>query len=511
MLASIPKPNCPTPCGVGVVESPLGPHQRGSSASALVWTFLGTFARIGAQFVIGLTMARWLGPRPYGLIAASLIPISMAGLITNGGLATAMIQKRDLNQETISGVWWVQVGLGSVMALATILAAPWICRGLDQPEAIPVMRAMALGLPIGAAGGVSGTLLMRDLRSVPVQVASVLSYLLGYGVLGLWLAHAGAGVWAIAGSQLAQSLINAAILMGAARPALNWPRWPNGVAGFGAWVLAGNLTSWAHANAHQILSSRFLGALALGHYNRFGLITELPISVFAGPIQQVLFPSVARSESSHQKGELTCASLVGIGWVFMPAMGFLALNAGLVTGVLYGPAFATYADMLPPMALAAMLTALSCVSGPVLSGLGRPRDEWTVQVATFTASIPILLLTVRHGVVALCWGLMATAGLRFLLGSVALHRAGAATLLRQGQAVAKAALPSVVGLFVGKVLQLWLAPLGGASALVLGILATLVGCLGILLLGWCLLVPSPIQRLVRQQWQKFSSVAISLP
>ena len=481
-----------------MVESPLGPHQRGSSASALVWTFLGTFARIGAQFVIGLTMARWLGPRPYGLMAAALIPVSLAGLITNGGLATAMIQKRDLDQETISGVWWVQVGLGTFMALATILAAPWICHGLDQPEAIPVMRAMALGLPIGAAGGISAGLLMRQLRSMPVQVASVLSYLLGYGALGLWLAWAGAGVWAIVGSQLAQNLLYGGILMAVAKPTLHWPRWPRGVVGFGAWVLAGNLTAWAHANVHQILSSRFLGALALGHYNRFGLITELPISVFAGPIQQVLFPSVARSESSHQKGELTCASLVGIGWVFMPAMGFLALNPGLVTDVLYGPAFAGHSGMLPPMALAAMLTALGCVSGPVLSGLGRPRDECSVQVVSFTASIPILLLPVRHGVVALCWGLMATAGLRFLLGSVALPRAGAATLIQQGLALARVAIPSAVGLLASMALKAWPSPLGARGVMVVGILTTLGGSLGTLLLGWRFLVPPPIQMLVRR-------------
>jgi O-antigen/teichoic acid export membrane protein len=41
--------------------------------SALRWNYAGFFARSGSNFIIGILLARLLGPKPFGQIAAAMV------------------------------------------------------------------------------------------------------------------------------------------------------------------------------------------------------------------------------------------------------------------------------------------------------------------------------------------------------------------------------------------------------------------------------------------------------
>lgn len=469
-------------------------HRPAGIGSALAWNYLGALARIAAQLAVGLALARLVGPEPYGQVAAAMVPVSLAGLVGNGGLTAAAVQRRNLDPRDLAGAWWLQVGISSGLALGLALAAPVLARALGQPGAAPVLRALAPLLPVNAAAGLATAVLLRDLRSRPVAASALVSYLAGCGGVGLGLAWAGAGVWAVVASQLVQALLHATVVHALARPALGRPRWPAALTRFGAWALVTNLCFWVLGNLHQVLISRSLGGLALGFYSRFALFTETATLTITAPLQQILVPAVARAPHPARRRAIVAAAVVGTGWVFLPAMGFLALHARAATEVLLGPAYLVRADLLPPLAVAGALLALAYVGAPSLAGSGRPRADWAVQAAGILASLPVLLATLPRGLAALGWGLALVAGVRLAVAALLLWRAGLAPVRDQATALGRAAAPAAVSLAASLLFARWPGTRAAGPHLALAALGAILGWAGTLGLGWRVLAPPPFRR-----------------
>src|SRR5438874_12599268 len=77
------------------------------------------------------------------------------------------------------------------------LLAPVVARALGSPSLMPVLRALACVQPIQALGVVSDAQLRRALAFRELATIRVLSYAAGYGLVGIGVAVAGGGLWAL--------------------------------------------------------------------------------------------------------------------------------------------------------------------------------------------------------------------------------------------------------------------------------------------------------------------------
>jgi O-antigen/teichoic acid export membrane protein len=57
------------------------------SITALKWNYIGRFAAMLSHFVIGIILARLLGPKPFGLVTIALLVHGLRKLITEGVLS----------------------------------------------------------------------------------------------------------------------------------------------------------------------------------------------------------------------------------------------------------------------------------------------------------------------------------------------------------------------------------------------------------------------------------------
>jgi len=73
----------------------------------------------------------------------------------------------------------------------------------------PVLRALAWIFPLQALGNVATALLTRELQFSWLAARDVLTYGLGYGVVGVATASLGWGVWAIVAAEVAQATAKA--------------------------------------------------------------------------------------------------------------------------------------------------------------------------------------------------------------------------------------------------------------------------------------------------------------
>jgi PST family polysaccharide transporter len=448
-----------------------------SATHALVWTYSGMAVKMLCQFGIGILIARLLGPEPYGIVAIATVIISLGGLLAEGGISAALVRFQDATARELSGALWVQFAMSSIVALIIVLIAPILVAWLNAPTALNVLRVLALLFPINALASISLALHRRKLNMRPVQLATITSYLLGYGGVGVFLALRGGGVWALVCGQLTQSVLNAIILLASSRPNVRNPVWPKRFIGFGGWTLLGNITSWAHFNLINVFFAKSFGVLTLGNYNRLSLITSTTVPVIGGPLQQVIFPAISRSATDPQRcGRVIEATFRLVGLIFFPAMAIMFFFPDQIVSGIFGEKFTGEAILLRPLALATIGQIWVAVVSPILAGYGQPRAQWVSQFIALPVVVVLLWWLSNFSSLALCWGFCCGIYLRSILVFMAAIRVKAITLNQVINGFLPTTYPAIVSLlacWIGFVLSKNLSPE----------LSMLIAC-GLAFVGW---------------------------
>ena len=104
-------------------------------------TIRGGFAKLCGEavgFMLRMAsvviLARLLDPKDFGLVAMVTAITGAYGIFTSAGLSTATIQKPTITDEQISTLFWINILVGTALALLCLLTAPMLVRFYDEPR-----------------------------------------------------------------------------------------------------------------------------------------------------------------------------------------------------------------------------------------------------------------------------------------------------------------------------------------------------------------------------------------
>src|SRR5437016_6356489 len=100
--------------------------------------------RVLGQVATLVVLARLLPPSAFGLLAMVAAIGAVLDLVKEFGLSAATIQKQDISHAQVSALFWINAGVGTVLGLGLLLAAPLLARFYGQPELEAVARWLAL-------------------------------------------------------------------------------------------------------------------------------------------------------------------------------------------------------------------------------------------------------------------------------------------------------------------------------------------------------------------------------
>jgi len=86
------------------MDTPAGPRPGTLSERVLAaakWNYLGVAARVLAQFIAQIVLARLLGPVPYGMFGVCLVSVGVVSIVSEMGLGPALVQKKALAEADI--------------------------------------------------------------------------------------------------------------------------------------------------------------------------------------------------------------------------------------------------------------------------------------------------------------------------------------------------------------------------------------------------------------------------
>lgn len=351
------------------------------TVDGMVWVAWGSGATAVLKVVVLILLTRLLTPADFGLVSAALIVIGFSLTFSQMGLGPALVQRPRLEPRHVSTAFAASTGFGLVVAAVIWLAAPLIAAFFRMDHLTPIVRVLAFVFPIKGASSVAENLLQRDLRFRLLSNTDVVSYAVGYGVVGVSLAVMGWGPWALVAAQMTQAVLRAAIVLRAAPPALH-PR-PDRqsfkeLLNYGAGHSAANVGVLLANQADNIVVGRWLGAVSLGFYNRAYQLMAVPTALLGDVLDNVLFPTMARVQDDPKR--LASAYLQGtaiLALIMLPVGVVVAVLAPDLVPVAFGR---RWMELVPPfqvLALAMMFRTSYRMSDSLSRATGRVyRRAW---------------------------------------------------------------------------------------------------------------------------------------
>ena len=172
----------------------------------VLWNFIEKVLMEGAQFVIGIILARLLVPSDFGLIGMLAVFIAISNVFIDGGFAKALIQKKECSDIDYSTAFVSNIVVSLIIYVILFVSAPWIAVFYHEPILTDLTRVLALNFVLGSFNIVQRARLMSQVDFKSLAKIKVSSVLIG-GFVGVGMAYKGFCVWSLVGQTISATLL----------------------------------------------------------------------------------------------------------------------------------------------------------------------------------------------------------------------------------------------------------------------------------------------------------------
>lgn len=101
---------------------------KGRSVRGGAVSLASQFVKLVLQLGSTVVLARRLSPNDFGLVAMVTSITGFAVLFKDAGLSMATVQRKEISQDQVSTLFWINVGLSVLVMLATAAISPIVAR-----------------------------------------------------------------------------------------------------------------------------------------------------------------------------------------------------------------------------------------------------------------------------------------------------------------------------------------------------------------------------------------------
>ena len=310
---------------------------KNKTISGLFWRFMERCGAQGVNFVVTIILARLLAPELYGTIALVTVFTAILQIFVDSGMGNALIQKKDADDVDFSSVFYFNMAVCLVLYLFMFLAAPYIARFYARPELIKVVRIMSLTLVISGVKNIQQAYVSRNMLFKKFFFSTLGGTIIA-ALVGIGMAYAGYGVWALVAQDLTNKLIDTVVLWFTVkwRPKLVFSlKRLKGLISYGWKLLVSGVIDSVYNNIRQLIIGRVYSSSDLGLYNKGQQIPSTIVNNINTSIDSVLFPAMSsQQEDKDRVKNMTRRSIKTSSYIMWPLMMGLAFTATTVVSLL---------------------------------------------------------------------------------------------------------------------------------------------------------------------------------
>ena len=383
--------------------------QKNTVISNFIWRFA---ERCGAQIVtliVSIVLARILSPEDYGTVALVTVFTTILQVFVDSGLGTALIQKKNADDIDFSSVFYFNCAVCLFLYMIMFIAAPFIARFYEDSSLTPIVRVISLTIIISGIKGIQQSYVSRNMLFKRFFFSTIGGTIFS-AFLGIYLAYAGFGVWAIVMQQLSNTAVDTLILWITVRwrpkKVFSWIRLKE-LLSFGWKMLASSLLDTVYNNLRNLVIGKFYTSADLAYYNQGDKFPKVIVTNINTSIDSVLFPTMASAQDdAEQIKNMARRAIKTSTYIMAPIMMGLAFCAKPVVEIVLTEKWLACVPYLQIFCITYMFYPIHTANLNAIKSMGRSDLFLKLEIAKKVVGMILLIATMWFGVFAMACSLL---------------------------------------------------------------------------------------------------------
>lgn len=375
--------------------------------NSLGWKILERFCSQGVNLIIQIILARLLLPADFGSLAIMVAITNYAALFVQSGLATAIVQKKDLDAKDINTLFTASLVIAAIMYMGLFAASGYIAGIYDAPEIIWPLRSLALMLFLNAINSVQTALFSRNMQFRQLFLRSIIAVPLS-GIIGVAMAYMGFGLWALVAYTLSSMGLTVLVMSLASSYRLclefYWDR-AKVLYSFSVKILLSSLVSGFGDTLRTLIIGKKYSSTDLAYYDKAYTYSAYFTQIINASITSVLLPTFSRSQDNiSELRQMARRSVQLTAFAVIPMLTLVMCIAAPFVNLLLTEKWAPCIPFLIVFCILRMPGCIASVDKQVYFALGNSKINLYYEIGLLVANVSMLLITVPMGVFAIALG-----------------------------------------------------------------------------------------------------------
>ena len=393
---------------------------RKQATTGMVWTFAQQFGNQLVGFFVSLLLARLLLPEEFGLIGMIAIFVAIGNTLLNGGLTSSLIRSQDLDEDYFSTVFFFNLGASVVIYIFIFFLAPAIANFYNQEILTNLLRVYSLTFIIQALSAVQLARLTKKMDFKTQTVISIPATLIG-GLLGIWLAFRGYGVWSLVLSYMTTSFLTTIQLWYYSKwvPVLvfNLSKFRNHI-NFGYKLTLSGLLDTIFSNLYIIIIGKYFSAAQVGYYTRAETMKQLPVINISNALNKVTYPLFSGIQDDKIRLKRVYKQIMQmVIFVIAPILILLAVLAEPTFRFLFTEKWLPAVPYFQILCVTGILYPIHAYNLNILAVKGRSDLVLKLEVLKKIIIVLTILVAIKYGIIGLLYGQVITSIIAFIINS----------------------------------------------------------------------------------------------
>lgn len=357
------------------------------------WSAIDRVCNSVMTFTGNVILARILSPYDFGLLAMTAIFVAIAYNVSGCGLSDGLIKKAHPTDRDYSTVFVFNLVFGLVFCVIFILSAQPIANFFGYKELEQIMWAIAICFIFSAMTFTQETKMRKELdmkRMAVVRLSATASSL----ILGIYLALAGYGFWALVSTRIFLSvfLFIYYVILSRWMPKIAFYRDSfKEMFGYGVHLMLSYVFTQIGRNVNSFVLGRY-SPVAAGVFSQAQKLQEVPYSIIESVFNWPFFAVLSNEQDAQKRRKLAQDMFQNILWIGVVTGALLVLLASPGIRVLYGEKWIEAIPIFRLLILYGIFTSMKYFFQTILKTYGKTK---TIKNLTFIEIVlQLVLLTI---------------------------------------------------------------------------------------------------------------------
>jgi O-antigen/teichoic acid export membrane protein len=362
--------------------------------SGLGWLGLSKIIIQTGTWTATIIIARLLTPADYGLVGMAGLFTGIIMLFGDLGLGASIIQKKKLNINELSSLFYILTGIGFLITMLIFIIAPLGGLFFKEHEVTKLIRLSSITFFINSLSTIPKNLMQKEMKFKNLGIIQAFSAL-SSSVITILLAWRGYGAYSLMWGTVSNSLITTILSF------INQKFIPRFIFSgeiikdhlrFGGLVTVERYLWWYYTNVDFLLAGKMIGKNDYGFYSMAFSLARMPMEKLASILNPVSFSMFSAIDKRDELIRHYFSILKYMSFLMFPIFCGFYWIADDIFPLLLGLKWNDSIFLFKILSLVCLIQSLSTLNSPIINAMRRPDvGVKNMLLGSFTATIAFLI------------------------------------------------------------------------------------------------------------------------